>query len=203
MMCAMPSGEERAWEILSSLEPPTVCRNAGVLFDADAVSYTVRAFCHDFSVCIAEKHIKEASASAKFLRERYGYFFTYSCLWYLICAKNIPLSNRLVKPTNIRGGEMFFRGSHTLPLDSLANRYADDKDAFIQRGKDLCAEALNYGDASLRLFPMPRIPVVLILWQKDDEFPPRADLLLDSTCDIHLPLDIIWSVARMSILVMM
>jgi hypothetical protein len=50
---------------------------------------------------------------------------------------------------------------------------------------------------------MPRIPVTLILWLKDEEFHPRADLLLDSTCELQLPLDIIWSIAMMSVLVMM
>jgi len=201
-VCVMSSGEERAWEILSNLEPSGVCRNASVLFDENTVSYTVRAFCRDFSVCPAGKTVTGISSSANHLVERYGYFFIHSCLWYLIHAKDIPLSNRLVKTVDVKGGEMFFRGSHTLPLDSLAKRYGDDKDAFLRRGKDLCAEVLTHGDASLRLFPMPRIPVVFILWQKDDEFPPRADLLLDSTCDMHLPIDIIWSITMMSILVM-
>jgi hypothetical protein len=48
---------------------------------------------------------------------------------------------------------------------------------------------------------MPRIPVTLILWLSDEEFPARADLLFDSTCEIHLPLDILWSIAMMTILV--
>jgi Domain of unknown function (DUF3786) len=203
MMYVMSSGEERAWEILSSLEPSGVCRNASVLFEENAVSYIVRSFCHDFSVCPARKTVKGFNSSAKHLIERYGYFFIHTCLWYLIHSKDIPLSNRLVKPVNLKGGEMFFRGSHTLPLDGLAMRYGDDKDAFLRRAKDLCAEVLTHGDASLRLFPMPRIPVELILWQEDDEFPPRTDLLLDSTCEIHLPVDIMWSIAMMSILVMM
>lgn len=203
MMYVMSTGVEKAWEILSTLEPSHVCRNASVLFDENTLSYIVKAFCYDFSTCPTRRTIQGNSSAAEHLIERYGYFFIHSCLWYLIHVKDIPPSNRLVKPMDVKDGAMFFRGSHTLPLDNLANRYEDDKDAFLQRGKDLCAEILTYGDASLRLFPMPKIPVVIILWQKDDEFPPRVDLLLDSTCDVHLPIDIIWSVAMMSILVMM
>jgi len=203
MIYAMSLGEERAWEILSSLQPAVVCRNALVLFEENAASYIVRSFCHDFRVCPSRKTVEGSTSSAKHLIERYGYFFIHSCLWYLIHARDIPLSNKLVKPVNLNGGEMFFRGSHTLPLDGLAIQYGDDKDAFLRRGQDLCGEASNHGDASLQLFPMPRIPAELILWQRDDEFPPRADLLLDSTCDIQLPLDIVWSIAMMSILVMM
>jgi hypothetical protein len=57
--------------------------------------------------------------------------------------------------------------------------------------------------SSLKLLPMPRIPVAIILWLEDEEFPPRAVLLLDSTCELQLPLDIIWSIAMMSVLVTM
>jgi hypothetical protein len=98
---------------------------------------------------------------------------------------------------------MFFRGSHVLPLENLAERYEDDKEVFLKRGKELCGEVLNFGDASVRLFPVPRIPMTIILWLRDEEFPPRADLLLDSSCELQVPLDIIWSVAMMSLLVMM
>src|SRR4030065_151174 len=94
-----------------------------------------------------------------------------------------------------KGGDLFLRGSHILPLGRVARRYGNDKEAFIKRGKELCAEAVNYGDVSIKLLPMPRIPVTVILWLKDEEFPPRADLLLDSTCELQLPLDIIWSIA--------
>jgi hypothetical protein len=59
------------------------------------------------------------------------------------------------------------------------------------------------GDASIKLFPLPRIPVVLTLWLEDEEFPAGADLFFDSTCDLQLPTDIIWSIAMMSILIML
>ena len=62
---------------------------------------------------------------------------------------------------------------------------------------------MNYGDASVELLPLPRIPVTLILWLSDYEFPARADLLFDSTCEQRLPLDVIWSIAMMSVLVML
>lgn len=196
------SGEEKAWEVLRGLDPPDVCRNASVAFDEKCRYYILRSFCTDFSISPEERVIKSPTSIGETIIKRYGYFFIHSCLWYLIDAKDIPLTGRLIKPANIKGGEMFFRGSHVLPLDSVADRYGYDKEAFIKRGEELCAEVLNYGDASLKLLPMPRIPVTLILWLKDEEFPPRADLLLDSTCELQLPLEIIWAIAMLSVLVM-
>ena len=54
----------------------------------------------------------------------------------------------------------------------------------------------------MRLLPLPRVPVAAILWAGDEEFPGRADLLLDSTCELHLPADVIWSVAMLSVMMM-
>lgn len=195
-------GEGKAWEILRGLDPSDVCRNASVSFNGKDRYYILRSLCIDFSIRPEERIIKSLMTQGEIIIKKYGYFFIHSCLWYLINAKDFPLTERLVKPVNIKGGELFFGGSHVLPLDSIAKRYGNDKEAFIKRGKELCAEVVNYGDVSIKLLPMPRIPVTLILWLKDEEFPPRAELLLDSTCELQLPVDIIWSIAMMSLLVM-
>ena len=196
-------GIEKAWAVLKELDPSVVCRNASVTYDDKTRSYTLRSFCTDFFINPHERSIKSSTSRGEALISRYGYFFIHSCLWYLIHAKDIPFTGKLIKPENIKGGELFFRGSHVLPLEKIAGKYGDNKEAFIQRGSEICAEVSTYGDASLQLLPMPRIPVFLILWLNDEEFPPRADLLFDSSCELHLPLDILWSIAMFSILVML
>lgn len=203
MYAMMSAGEEKAWEILQTLEPSTVCKNASVAFDESHDCYIVRSFCFDFQVKPGEKTMKCLNPSGENILKRYGYFFIHSCLWYLVHAKDIPFTKRLIKPVNLKGGERFFRGSHVLPLDDMAQRYGDDKTAFLNKGEELRAKISGYDDASLTLLPFPKIPVILILWLKDEEFPPRADLLLDSSCEMQLPLDIIWSIAMVSVLVMM
>ncbi|KKL72664.1 hypothetical protein LCGC14_2082640, partial [marine sediment metagenome] len=74
-------------------------------------------------------------------------------------------------------------------------------------GEEYGAEAVvGYGDASIRLYPLPRVPVTLVLWLEDEEedFPPRVDLFFDSTIDFQISLsDIVWAVAIMTALVML
>jgi hypothetical protein len=196
------AGEEKAWEILDSLDPSTVCKNGSVTFN-QTNGYRVRSFCSEVFVNPRGKTIKSMDDLGENIIRRHGYFFIHSCLWYLIHVKDIPCTGRLVKPVNIKGGELFFRGSHTLPLETLAGKYAGDATSFFQKGRELCADFETLGDASVRLFPLPKIPVTLILWLKDEEFPERTDLLFDSTAELHLPLDILWSLAMLSILVML
>jgi hypothetical protein len=194
-------GEEKAWEILVGLDPSGICRNASVAYEEIRHSYIVRSFCYDFSVSPEDRIISSDSPKGENLIRKYPYFFIHSCLWYLIHAKDIAETGRLVRPGDIKGGELYFRGSHVLPLDSLAKRYAEDKQAFLKKGEELCADVADYGDASMRLLPMPKIPATLVLWLQDDEFPARADLLFDSSCGLQVPVDIVWSIAMMTIMV--
>jgi hypothetical protein len=196
-------GEEKAWEILTGLDPGDVCRNASVVFSEKKRQYTLRSLCTEFSILLDEKLIISNDPAGEFLIKKYGYFFMHSCLWYLIHAKDIPCTGKLIKPADIKGGDIFFRGSHVLPLENLAKKYGDDKEAFIKRSNELCAETVPYGDIAVQLFPMPKIPVILILWLNGEEFASRADLLFDSSCELHLPLDILWSLAMLGVLVLL
>ncbi len=199
----MSPGEQKAWEILEKLNPNDVCRRADVIFDKASGLYTLKSYSMDFYISPKKREIFSNSAGSDVLLHKLGYFFKLSALCYLNNAKDIPLTERLVKPDNLRGGQLFFRGSHVLPLDKIAGKYGDNIKGFLTKGKNLSGEQLEYGDASLRLFPFPNVPVVVILWGADDEFPSRADLLFDSTSELQLLIDNIWSIAMMSILIML
>lgn len=199
----MSSGEAKAWQILKELSPDAVCRSALVKYDSDSGVYLLRSFGMDISVDPGKHTIYSSAPEAALLLDRLGYFSRLSMLSYLTSARDIPLSGRLVQPVNLRGGQLFFRGTHVLPLDKLALKYGSDAKSFIRRGAELGGLQMDYGDASLQLFPFPRIPVIIILWLEDEEFPARADLLFDTTCEFHLALDMLWSTAMKCLLIML
>ena len=196
-------GEDRAWEILRTLWPADVCKAASVAYDAASMNYRLTSFGMNFSVSMRDKKISSTAPGSAVLLGKLGYFFRLSALWYLVSAKDIDCTSRPVKLEHIKGGEIFTRGSHVLPLDSVANKYGKNREGFIEKGRNLGGEIMTFGDASLRLAPLPRIPVTLTLWLEDDEFPARLDLMFDSTCDIQLSTDVIWAIAMMSVLIML
>jgi hypothetical protein len=196
------SGENTAWTILKTSNPEDVCRNASVAFDEASGCYLVKSYGMDFAVSVAEKRITSQSAGSDVLLQRLGGFFRLSTLWYLVKARDIPCAGRLVRLQQVKGGDIFSRGSHVLPLEKVALKYGRDPAAFLERGEALGGEKVKLADAAVRLHPYPRIPVVVTLWLEDTEFPPRADILLDSTCELQLPTDILWSIAMMSLLIL-
>ena len=51
------------------------------------------------------------------------------------------------------------------------------------------AELATNADAAWVIDALPRVPVALLWWDADDEFPARAELLFDRTATNHLPTD--------------
>ncbi len=192
-------GEERAWELLSEFNFRDVCRRARVAYDEAAGHYLLSLFNERVMVAPREREMQGDSPLARYLLNNLRHYSRLSILWYLVQSQDVPLSGNLIGPGNVPGGQMFFEGTHRLPLDRLAQKYDRDVPGFLRQGMKFGGEQLDYGDAALRQFPFPRIPVVLVLWASDDEFPERADILFDSTCSIHLPTDMIGSTVMMSI----
>jgi len=199
-MATINGGENKAWELLAASDPAGVCARAGVDFDQRDGTYRVPSYGRDFTVNPGERQILGREAGGELFLTRYVSLFRLSLLWYLLKATAARPSGKLVNPARLPGGDIFLKGSHVLPLEALAMKYATRPEAFVAAGAALGGTAVAYGNAAMQLSPLPKVPVTLLLWTEDDEFPARADLLFDSTCTAHLPLDILWSVALMSVL---
>jgi hypothetical protein len=196
-------GEEQAWDFLSALDPEKVQRNANVIYDRELSSYEMVCFARKINISLLDRNISGNSDTAATLINEHGDYSRLSILKYLVNVKEVPLSGQLVRPTDLSGGDLFARGTHILPLEEIADLFNNDKDAFINKGQELGGQQLEYGDMALRLFPFPRVPIVLIVWSGDDEFPPRSSLLFDSSCTFHMPIDILWSTAMWTVQMML
>ena len=199
----MSSGEQKAWEMLREMNPEEVCLNSLASYDHSSGLYMLRSFSFDVILNPSDKTITSPSSGADILLKRLGYFFMQSAIWYMVSAKEMPQKGCLIKPVNLKGGGLFFRGSHVLPLENLAQRYGESKEEFIKKCESLSGKIMTYGDVSFELYPFPRIPITSILWTADEEFPPRADILFDTSIEAQLPLDIIWSISMLSILALL
>lgn len=197
------SGDQVAWALLADKEPGMICKLAGVQHDFAANKYIIQSFGQEIYVDPSNFTITSHSPRGRQLLRGLGHFFDLAVLWYLGSAKNIPLSGQMVSPASLVGGEIFQKGTHVLPLDKMAAKYADDFEGFYEIGLELGGQQLEHGDASIRLHPFPRVPVTFILWKGDEEFPARADMFFDSTCERHLPTDVIWSTAMTAVLIML
>lgn len=193
------AGEAKAWGLLAASDPAEVCARAGVDFAPESGAFRLTAFGQRFSVSPGERLIRSLGPGGEALLDRHGWLFRLSALWYLVKASGASPRGTLVKPSRLSGGEIFLKGTHVLPLDALAAGYATRPEAFLAAGVALGGRPAPYGDAAIELPALPKVPATVILWTADEQFPARADLLVDATAPHHLPLDILWSVAMLSV----
>ncbi len=199
----MQAGEQEAWRILAGLAPEEVCARTLADFDRKREAYRLGVFNRTALVSPSEKIIQGVSPRDELLFDRLHEYVALSILGYLIHAKDILPSGRLIKPSSMKGGRIYVSGAHMLPLDRIGGRYGRDREGFLAQGRELGGEPLPHGDAAIRLFPFPRVAVAVLLWIGDEEFGPRADLLMDATCEFQLPPDILWMTAMMCALAML
>ncbi len=192
-------GETDAWEELISLDRSEICGKSYATYDTSSSTYTLNCFNQKIHISLDTCRLYSSTDTGHYLLETVGRYARLSILHYLIHATHAPLSGTLIKPDELPGGKIFSQGTHVLPLDSLIEYYVDHPDMFFAAGRELGATQLNFGDISISLHPLPKVKVVIIIWQGDDEFSPRASLLFDKSCTAHLPTDIIWSTAMMTV----
>ncbi|MBI5633327.1 MAG: DUF3786 domain-containing protein [Nitrospirae bacterium] len=197
-------GEEKAWELVCGLSREAVSKRTAAVFSEKAEAYILNSYGIDFHVNPCEMMIACLSNPNTLFLGKLSDFFRMAVLWYMSNAKDIPPTGKLIRPVDVKGGHRFTTGTHVLPVEMIAGKYARDREGFISKGREYGAEIVTgYGDAYLRFHPLPRVPVSMVLWLEDEEFPPRVDLFFDSTCEFQLALsDVIWAVAMMTCVVM-
>jgi hypothetical protein len=115
---------------------------------------------------------------------------------YLINVNDIyPVGRDLVGINDLKEGH-FFQGPHALKTDPLIKRYGHDLNGFRQAAEYLEGESQDMADAAYKLSPFPRIHLHYLLWQGDNEFEPRLNVLFDRSIENVLAADAIWALVN-------
>ncbi|MHB1296415.1 MAG: DUF3786 domain-containing protein [Anaerolineae bacterium] len=108
-------------------------------------------------------------------------------LHHLAQADGHPLEARWVAFRELPDGLMYdiaFRGRVEPPL---ATAFASDLDRLAWAARSLGGRYLELGDAAWALDLFPRLPMAVIIYQADDEFPATACALFDASAGHYLP----------------
>src|SRR5271157_6147129 len=119
-------GEGKAWEEVCGLSREDVCKRTASVYDERAGAFVLRCFGTDFLVDPCEMRLACPSAPGTIFLDTLKTFFRLTVLCYMASAKEIPATGRLIRPVDVKGGHRFSSGTHVLPLDAVASKYADD-----------------------------------------------------------------------------
>jgi len=175
--------EEELWQNLLERSPEEVAVCAIAEYDGDNRTFAIRVMNDRWVVDLDRKAITSPDPVRK------SHFLPLFLLHHLASARDIPLSNVLVTPHQLTGGTFFFRASHELPLPKIAKKFDNHIREFLEKGKKLGGEPVDYGDAAVKVHLLPRVPLIFVLWKKDEEFESQVHLMLDKSIEEQMSLE--------------
>ena len=127
-------------------------------------------------------------------------------LHYLLSAKGTPITNRLIAFKELSGGDNYFRTFSKRAIEPLVEHFGEQPHVLIDIAGKLGAHTVAYGDVAVTVNAFNRVPITIVLWQGDEEFPAQGDILFDasisdylSTYDVTVLCEsIIWKLVKFS-----
>ena len=184
------------WQRLAKQEPADVCSRAEVTYDASVASYRVPLLGHVHLVDPGHRTVTLEQPGGP--DRKPGFQEHLVSVVYLLSATQREPTGKLVKPESLPAGEFFFRHLHAMPTGKIEDAFGQDPGCLIEAGRALGANPVAYGDAAVELPALPRVPLTFIVWGADEEFPPKASVLVDQTAADQLPLDALWTFADLA-----
>ena len=191
---------EQAATALAGADPRHVCLNSGVIYNREQDSYILPYLNRRYLVNHSSGEVKNMADGSGVSPHMQIMF-----LHYLSRADGTPLRNEWITFKELSGGEIYREPFRKRAISPLLQYFGNKPDRFMEVGLSLGGERYTYGDISLLMRPFPRVPLVFVLWQGDEEFPASANILYDATANLYLPTEdyallpglIIWEIAAM------
>jgi len=183
--------DDRYFEQLDEMDPHDVCQRTPSRFDTRRRCYIFKVWDREYEISPKNKTITQLTPVPQPGTLLMGLFI----ILYLLKSKKISINGEWISEKDMPGGVAFFSGPHTIPTNLIADRFGSDLDGFQQTCLSLGGTPLDMADTAFAFTIVPPIPVAVLLWRGDEEFPAEAKLLFDKTITEHLALDIIWGLA--------
>jgi hypothetical protein len=188
---------EGLWEQLEKLDGTATAQRAKCQYLSSPASYIITLLNTEYVVNLSDRTILFRQSGFK---QEDAQFLEQLCiLAYLINAKNLPLAQKLVAGNTLPGGQFFFKGQHGLPTKKLEEAFGDNPKLIYKASAQLDAKRCEFGDASISLYMLPRLPLTMVIWGRDEEFDARASILFDQTAASQLPLDALLAAVNLTI----
>lgn len=116
---------------------------------------------------------------------------------YLARADGSPPSGRWLGFRELPHGDFYWRAFQGYTGDDLVRCLNGDTTSFRRGAERLGGRPVPMGDAAYAFRALPNVPLAVVWWEGDEEFPPRATVLFDAVAPRYLPTEGLAIVGRM------
>ena len=175
---------------LADAAPAQICRNKRADYDTFSGAYSVKIWNESYAINPKQETITVSPAD--FVPQEY---FPVFLLYYLLRIGDNRPGNDWISEKDLPGGATFFRGPHLLPTSLISDSFGNDLQAFINCCYTLGGKPLEMADAAFEFLITPEIPVAILYWIGDEDFPAEAKMLFDRSMINFMPLDVVFALA--------
>lgn len=175
---------EELRETLRRRHPQQMADQAGIHWDEAEKLFHIQHLDKSYRISWPELEAGEADSNRPCDPELQTLF-----LYYLEQARGKAPEERWVTFRELPDGIFYHRAFQGYTGDPLAVAIDNDLERLRRAAISLGGYPLTVGDMAFRFLALPRIPLALVYWLGDDEFPPEAQVLFDPAAGDYLPID--------------
>ncbi|MFH0914760.1 MAG: DUF3786 domain-containing protein [Chloroflexota bacterium] len=110
-------------------------------------------------------------------------------LHHLLHAQGTPLTGKLVSYKELPGGNTYFPNFSARAIRPLVKYFGREPERLLEAARELGGQQVEYGNVAVTVKGFRRVPITVVLWRGDDEFPPEGNFLFDRTAPDYLSTD--------------
>jgi len=118
-------------------------------------------------------------------------------LHYFIHARGTPLSGKIITYKELHDGINYYPTFFKRAIEPVINNFKDEPQKLPETAAALGGRRSDYGDIAVTIDAFPYVPLTIVLWRGDREFPPEGNIMFDSTISDYLPIEDVTIVSEM------
>lgn len=181
-VCNIVTAYQEAVRVFRGLDPVDMAGRSGAKCEGDLLLINY----------FGREHVVDRAGRVTLEGKPVSYNDKTLILQYLCSASGLPPRGKWLSFLELPSGSHHygpFQADGTAPL---ARRFGQDTGVLHQAAQKLGGQPIEVGDVGYRIPALPKLPLAVILWEGDEEFPAQANILFDSVAPTHLSTAALW-----------
>jgi hypothetical protein len=106
-----------------------------------------------------------------------------------VFSDGFPIAGRWVSFAELPDGRFYNQAFQGYTGNKLASSIESDIIRFSKVAIQLYGSPLEVGDSSYKFSALPKVPLAVVYWGGDEDFPPSCKILFDASVSWYLPTD--------------
>ena len=166
---------------LGKLAAPLIAERCGIEYSASKGEFQLEILGQSYRVSYPSFVVRRAEEQSEA-----PLWFQALIIHYFTTADGASLAGEWVSLRQVPGGLFYEQAFQGYTGDRLASFFGNDLERFKATCSRMGGSPEDMGDASFSFLPLPRVPMTIVYWLGDEEFPPSAQFLFDSAVSHYL-----------------